>query len=55
MVGRPDVTITPAGQGVRHAIDDVYRAKYARYGDTYLRPMLAERAVETTLRLDPQT
>jgi len=47
-VDRPDDTVQPA-------IDDAYRAKYARYGATYLRPMLAARATATTLRLTPRT
>jgi hypothetical protein len=56
--GQPaDVTFTPAGQQQRDlmkAIDDAYRSKYARYGDTYLQPMLAGRAIATTLQLTPQ-
>ena len=47
-VDRPDDTVQPA-------IDDAYRAKYARYGAAYLRPMLAARATATTLRLTPRT
>ncbi len=53
-----DVTFAPAGQDVRPdvrpAVDAAYRAKYARYGDSYLRPMLAEQAVAATLRVNPQ-
>lgn len=49
-----EVTFTPAGGAVRPAVDAVYRAKYARYGDNYLRPMLAEPAVAATLRVIPQ-
>jgi hypothetical protein len=56
--GQPaDVTFTPVGQQQRDlikAIDDAYRGKYARYGDTYLQPMLADQAVATTLQLTPQ-
>lgn len=56
--GQPaDVTFTPADQQQRDlmkAIDDAYRSKYGRYGDTYLRPMLADQAVATTLHLTPQ-
>jgi hypothetical protein len=33
------------------AVDDAYRAKYARYGGSYLDPMLRPEATETTLRL----
>jgi hypothetical protein len=47
---RPDATDTAA----RAAIDAAYRDKYGRYGETYLRPMLADQAVATTLRLLPQ-
>ena len=47
-VDRPDDTVQPA-------IDDAYRAKYARYGAAYLQPMLAARATATTLRLTPRT
>ncbi|ORA26023.1 DUF2255 family protein [Mycobacterium aquaticum] len=49
-----DVTFAPAGQDVGPAVDGAYRAKYARYGDSYLRPMLADKAVAATLRVDPQ-
>jgi len=35
----------------QEAVDEAYRAKYARYGDTYLDPMLRPGATETTLRL----
>lgn len=48
------VAFAPAGQEVRTALDAAYRAKYTRYGDSYLRPMVAEQAVATTLRVDPQ-
>jgi hypothetical protein len=39
------VTLTPpdpSRQDVKEAIDDAYRSKYARYGNTYLQPMLAD-------------
>ena len=49
-----DVTFAPAGQTQREAIDAAYRAKYARYGVTYLPPMLADQAVNATLRVVPQ-
>jgi hypothetical protein len=51
-----DVTFTDVDPGLadlQGAISEAYRAKYARYGNTYLQPMLANRAVATTLRLDP--
>ena len=35
------------------AIDAAYTAKYARYGDSYLQPMVAEAARAATLRLTP--
>jgi hypothetical protein len=50
-----DVTFAPADQTQPEAIDAAYRAKYIRYGDTYLQPMLAEQAVVATLQLVPQT
>jgi hypothetical protein len=34
------------------AIGEAYRTKYARYGDSYLKPMLADAAVAATLRLN---
>jgi integrase len=46
---RPD----PADTALEADISEGYRVKYARYGDAYLRPMLADQAVETTLRLLP--
>ncbi len=49
-----DVSFVEPGPGVREAIDTAYRTKYARYGDSYLRPMLADSAVAATLRLDPR-
>ncbi len=49
-----DVTFAPADQAQREAIDAAYRAKYARYGVTYLPPMLAGQAVNATLRVVPQ-
>jgi hypothetical protein len=48
------VTFTPVGEAQRKVVDAAYRAKYARYGDTYLLPMLAAQAAATTLRLTPQ-
>jgi hypothetical protein len=48
-----EVTFTPADDGVTAAIDDAYRAKYARYGDRYLQPMLTSSAIAATLRLTP--
>lgn len=51
---RLEVIFAPAGQDVCPAVDAAYRAKYARYGDSYLRAMLAEPAAATTLRVSPQ-
>ncbi|MFE5566595.1 DUF2255 family protein [Amycolatopsis japonica] len=48
-----EVAIAAAEPGVREQVDAAYRAKYARYGATYLQPMLADQAVTATLRLDP--
>jgi len=35
------------------AIDDADRAKYSRYGDHQVKPMVAEAAQAATLRLTP--
>ncbi len=35
------------------AVDAAYRAKYARYSDNYLTPMVAQAAQTATLRLTP--
>lgn len=51
-----DVTFThidPRDAELLDAIDQAYRAKYARYRDTYLQPMLTAQAVASTVRLDP--
>jgi hypothetical protein len=48
---RPDGTLRPWGP-IDAAVEAAYRAKYARYGRTYLEPMLAARAA--TLRLAPR-
>jgi hypothetical protein len=51
------VTFEPDGTGSdsasQDAVDDAYRTKYARYGGSYLDPMLRPEATETTLRLLP--
>ncbi|SHH31713.1 hypothetical protein SAMN05443575_3699 [Jatrophihabitans endophyticus] len=48
------VTVAPVtDQEASEAIDAAYRAKYARYGDSYLKPMVAEAARAATLRLTP--
>ena len=48
-----EVTFTPADDTVTAAVDDAYRAKYARYGDRYLQPMITDQAAAATLRLTP--
>ena len=50
-----DVTVDRPDDTVRPAVDDAYRAKYARYGAAYLQPMLAPGATAATLRLTPRT
>lgn len=39
---------------ISEAIDAAYTTKYARYSDSYVKPMLAQRARATTLRLSPR-
>jgi hypothetical protein len=54
--GDADVIVSLAGGADRDRIDRIdqaYRAKYARYGQTYLAPMVAGQAAETTLQLTP--
>ncbi len=48
-----DVTFAEPDAGVQGAIDRAYREKYARYGDTYVVPMVAPDAVAATFRLIP--
>lgn len=48
-----DVTFKPLDGGPDDAIDQAYRAKYGRYGDTYVTPMTGPDARVATLRLDP--
>jgi hypothetical protein len=53
-----DITFTPVDsrqQNLTAGIDAAYRAKYARYGGSYLQPMLTAQAAATTLRLDPES
>jgi len=49
-----DVAFEQPEDTVQSAIDEAYRAKYARYGDTYLQPMFAADAAAATLRLTPR-
>ena len=47
-----DVILEPeAGEEVNAAVDDAYRAKYGRYGSSYVRQMTAPDVRRTTLRL----
>ena len=43
-----------ADTATQAAIDDGYRSKYARHGDTYVKPMIADQARVTTLQLAPR-
>jgi hypothetical protein len=49
-----DVTVAEDGDDVSAAIDEAYRTKYARYGETYVRPITGEDAIAATLRLLPE-
>jgi hypothetical protein len=49
-----DVTFAPADPATRAEVDAAYRAKYARYGESYLTTMLGEQAVASTLKLNPR-
>jgi hypothetical protein len=43
----------PADGTASEAIDRAYQAKYARYGNSYVKPMVADAAKAATLRLLP--
>ena len=47
------VRFTSADPTVRTQVDDAYRAKYGRYGNGYVRPMISDTVAETTLQLQP--
>jgi hypothetical protein len=49
-----DVTFTAADPATRDSIDAAYRTKYSRYADTYLKAMLDQAAVATTIKLIPR-
>jgi hypothetical protein len=49
-----DVTLVEPDAHGHSAIDQAYRAKYARYGDTYVQPMIGPDATAATLRLLPR-
>jgi hypothetical protein len=48
-----DVAFTEPDDSVRGAIDGAYRTKYARYGDSYVLPMVGPTATAATFRLVP--
>ena len=48
------VSLAPAGASVRAEIDAAYRAKYARYADSYLPSLVSSAAQDATLPLLPR-
>jgi hypothetical protein len=48
-----DVTFEPVSDADQDAIDDAYRHKYARHGDTYVETMVSPATKAATLRLTP--
>ena len=48
-----DVRFAEPDAGVRAAVDDAYRSKYARYDDSYVLPMISDGAAAATLQLLP--
>jgi hypothetical protein len=46
-----DVTFTETDDAVGDAIDQAYRTKYGRYGNSYVDPMVSPGAKATTLKL----
>ena len=48
-----EVRFADADHGLDDQIDGAYRAKYRRYGGTYIDPMLAPEARATTIKLVP--
>lgn len=49
-----DVTLEEPRDADHDAIDQAYRTKYARYGSTYVDPMVSPGARAATLRLTPR-
>jgi hypothetical protein len=49
-----DVTFVDADQDINDAVDAAYRAKYHRYADSYVLPMIGPDARATTLTLVPR-
>lgn len=50
-----DAALDPVGQALRDEIDQAYRDKYGRYGDSYIGSMTSPGAFVTTMRLTPLT
>jgi hypothetical protein len=50
-----DVVFVEADDDVNDAIDAAYRAKYERYSDSYVAPMVRPEARATTIKLVPRT
>jgi hypothetical protein len=51
-----DVTVEDVGEGsgqLRASVDEVYRMKYGRYGQTTVGQMVSDAAAAATLRLIP--
>jgi hypothetical protein len=49
-----DVTFADADHGLDDQIDAAYRDKYRSYGGTYVDPIVAKQARDTTIRLVPR-
>jgi hypothetical protein len=49
-----DVSLHQPDDTVRSAVDEAYRSKYGRYGDTYVVPMVGDDAAAATFRLTPR-
>ena len=49
-----EITFADPGHELDDQIDAAYRAKYGRYGGSYVEPMVAPAARATTLRLLPR-
>jgi hypothetical protein len=47
------IRFSVADPGVRTQVDEAYRAKYGRYGSSYIGPMISDTVAETTLQLQP--
>jgi hypothetical protein len=49
-----DVTFVDVDRGLDGPLDDAYRAKYRRFGGSYVDPMVAPAAQATTIKLVPR-